>query len=185
VGNQLNAQNQFGLQFSPAQPSGIPLQNLAGLLGSGQFAQSIPAFSPIPVGQQPTFGRTLGQSLAASAGPGLVEAAKAGAAAAGSSGGAAAGSHPDLKEAITPFDDARALDDIRHIPVYEWQYKGDSERHIGGMTTDMPDTVITGDKTARQAYDMISYLGLLTAAVRALDAQVQALRQEKEQLSCL
>ena len=46
------------------------------------------------------------------------------------------------------------------------------------MTTDMPEEVIARDKDERLAYNMVSYLGMLTAAVRALDKEVHDLKEE-------
>ena len=89
----------------------------------------------------------------------------------------AAMSHPALKEDIRAYEDTQALGAFRAMPVYKWRYIGDDEEYIGSMTTDMPDDVIAGDKEERLAYNMVSYLGMLTAAIRALDAEVTALKE--------
>lgn len=82
-------------------------------------------------------------------------------------------SNPALKTDITPTKDADALKAVRKLPIYRWRYKGDPKMRVGGMTTDMPDDVIVGDLQTRLGYDPVSYLGMLTGAVRALDKQVQ------------
>jgi hypothetical protein len=68
AGNQLFGQTQFGSQFAPAQFAGPALQNAQSLVSGGQFAQGSPSFLPIPVQQQPTFGRTFGQNFAGTLG---------------------------------------------------------------------------------------------------------------------
>lgn len=88
-------------------------------------------------------------------------------------------SNPKLKTDIKPAKDEAALAAIRKLPISTWRYKGDTQQHLGGMTTDMPDEVIVGDLKTRMAYDPISYLGMLTGAVRALDKQVAAKRKTK------
>jgi len=215
VNNQLQAQNQFGLQFSPATASGAPLQNLAGLLGSGGFTQNIPSFSPIPVAQQPSFSRTFGQSFAGAFGGGLGSGAASGvnqglsggiannggqpgfttsttqslAGSAGGGGGggsfaglAAAFSHPRFKENIIHIPDEWGLEAVREIPIYRWQYKeGDDATYTTGMTTDMPEAIIAGNKDERNAYHIMSYIGMLTAAIRALDNRLEALTSAVEE----
>jgi hypothetical protein len=208
AGNQLFPQTQFAAQFSPAQFASPALQNAAALVGGGQFAQGLPTFAPIGIPQNPTFGQTFGQTFASSlgselgsgigsglnsafsagvvgqgGGPGPTTSATnsflgGGGGSAGGAGAAAAFSHPDLKEDLVLIDDDQALDDVRQIPIYEWRYRGESTRHLGGLTTDMPDAVIAGDPATRRAYDFMSYLGLLTAAIRALDTHVQAIKEQ-------
>ena len=82
-------------------------------------------------------------------------------------------SNPDLKTDIAPASDDEALKATRKLPIYTWRYKHEKQKRLGGMTPDMPDSVIVGDLDTRLGYDPISYLGMLTGAVRALDKQVQ------------
>ncbi len=95
-----------------------------------------------------------------------------GAIAGGAMGFAAYKSHPKYKQHIEPVSDMSMLAALREIPVYKWEYKTDGVPHIGGMTPDMPDEVTTAD---RSGYDVVSYLGLLTGSIRALDREVRKL----------
>ncbi|MDH5666538.1 MAG: hypothetical protein OEY86_00825 [Nitrospira sp.] len=73
-------------------------------------------------------------------------------------------SDPAMKEDVEPISDGEMLAAVRGIPVKKWRYKGEAESHIGGMADTMPEIVSDGRKV-----DVISYLGMLTSAVRALD----------------
>lgn len=82
-------------------------------------------------------------------------------------------SDPEMKEGIEPVSDGEMLAAVKRIPVKKWRYKGDEAQHIGGMADTMPEVVSDGKKV-----DVISYLGMLTSAVRALDKKVE----EREEL---
>ena len=79
-------------------------------------------------------------------------------------------SDPALKTDVEPVSDAEMLAAVRRIPVSRWRYKADPEkqRFIGGMATDMPETVSDGHK-----FNVISYLGMLTSALRAIDKKLE------------
>jgi len=167
-GQSLQNQNQFGLQYTPASQSGPALQNMQALISGTNPAPSQPTFTGgYNIAQNPTFLQTFGQSYAGSLGQAGGQATAAGIGA----------SHPALKEDIRHYEDEEGLEAFRAMPVYKWRYIGDNEEYIGSMTTDMPDDVIAGDKEERLAYNMVSYLGMLTAAIRALDAEVTALKE--------
>lgn len=78
-------------------------------------------------------------------------------------------SDPAVKEDIEPVSDAEMLAAVKRIPVKKWKYRDDPERreHIGGMADVMPAVVSDG-----KAFDLISYLGMLTGSIRALDKKV-------------
>lgn len=76
-------------------------------------------------------------------------------------------SDPAMKEDIEPVSDGEMLAAVKRIPVSKWRYKGEESQHIGGMADTMPAVVSDGRKV-----DVISYLGMLTSAVRALDRKV-------------
>ena len=168
-GQSLQNQNQFGLQFTPSSTAGPAIQNTQSFLQNSNPAPNNPVFTGGNViAQNPDFIDTFSQGFAGSSGSGLGSAA--------ASGFGAGASHPSLKEGIEVYHDEAGLEAIRGVPVYSWRYKGEDQSHIGGMTTDMPDEVIIGDVETRQSYDIVSYLGLLTAALRALDAEVKVLK---------
>lgn len=79
-------------------------------------------------------------------------------------------SDPELKTDVEPVSDAAMLAAVRRIPVSRWRYKADPEKqqYIGGMADVMPEVVSDGHK-----YSVISYLGMLTSAVRALDKKLE------------
>lgn len=78
-------------------------------------------------------------------------------------------SDPALKTDIEPVSDVEMLAAVKRIPVSRWRYKDDPEKrkYIGGMADAMPEIVSDGHQ-----YNVISYLGMLTSAVRALDKKV-------------
>ena len=68
----------------------------------------------------------------------------------------------------TDDDHEDIINKLQAIKVSDWDYKpgrGDGGHHIGGMVQDMPDEVKTPDG---KHVDVISYLGVLTAAVNTL-----------------
>jgi hypothetical protein len=76
-------------------------------------------------------------------------------------------SDPEMKEDIEPVSDGEMLAAVKRIPIKRWKYKGEETEHIGGMADTMPEVVSDG-----RTVDVISYLGMLTSAVRALDRKV-------------
>ena len=150
--------------------AGIGLQGLTGGVNAqaNRFGSALQAQSA-----QSAMNAQISQANSQALGSGLGSLAGLGAA------GLIAFSNPKLKTDIKPAKDEAALAAIRKLPISTWRYKGDSQIRLGGMTTDMPDDVIVGDLKTRMAYDPISYLGMLTGAVRALDKQVAAKRKTK------
>lgn len=93
----------------------------------------------------------------------------AGLGAAGMGAGLFMMSDPDVKTDIDPVSDAALLSAITKIPVKKWKYKDDPEgrEHIGGMADTMPEVVSDG-----HVVDVISYIGMLTGAVRELNRKI-------------
>ena len=151
--------------------AGIGLQGLTGGVNAqaNRFGSALQAQSA-----QSVMNAQIAQANSQALGSGLGSLAGLGAASI-----LAFGSNPKLKTDIKPAKDEAALAAVRKLPISTWRYKGDTQQHLGGMTTDMPDDVIVGDLKTRLAYDPISYLGMLTGAVRALDKQVAAKRKVK------
>lgn len=119
--------------------------------------------------QQDNFSRNLQAQANAAAGQERAGYTGAGVGMMGLLGAAAIMSDPDLKADIEPVSDAELLAAVRKVPVKKWRYKADPEQrvHLGGMATDMPPIVSDG-----KAFDLISYLGMLTGAVRELDKRL-------------
>ena len=83
-------------------------------------------------------------------------------------------SDEELKHKISSVSDEQALKDVRAIDVKSYEYKPetglDQKPKVGGMKDDMPDYVKREDGMV----DVQNSIGMLTAAVRALDKKVEA-----------
>lgn len=84
-------------------------------------------------------------------------------------------SDPALKKDIEPVSDARLLTAIRRMPVSRWKYKADHDQkeYIGAMAPDMPKDVSPTGKD----FHVISYLGMLTGSIRALDKKLDKMER--------
>ncbi|MCB0669851.1 MAG: hypothetical protein KDC80_28695 [Saprospiraceae bacterium] len=88
------------------------------------------------------------------------------------------------KERICPVSYADILDKLRSIPIREWQYIGQTERHVGPMAQDFYRAFGLGmdEKTIAS----IDADGIALAAIKALMDEVESLKIElqkvKEQL---
>jgi len=82
---------------------------------------------------------------------------------------AMAASDPALKTDVEPVSDAEMLAAVRKMLVARWKYKADPAKRefIGAMADTMPEIVSDGHQ-----YNVISYLGMLTSAVRELDKKI-------------
>ena len=84
----------------------------------------------------------------------------------------AAASSKEFKKDIKKVDDKKLLAMVRDSTVKSWKYKGesdDSKGHIGVITEEAPDVVVTEDG---KHLDIVSYMGLLSGAVKALAKKV-------------
>lgn len=79
-------------------------------------------------------------------------------------------SDPEMKEDIEPVSDGEMLAAVKRIPIKRWKYKGEETEHIGGMADTMPEVVSDG-----RTVDVISYLGMITSALRAVDDKIDEL----------
>lgn len=89
-------------------------------------------------------------------------------------------SDPEAKTDVENMSDAELLAGIRKMPVKRWKYKHDRSEHIGAMADTMPETVSTG-----KAFDLISYLGLLTGGIRELDRRLREKSDDAPAISAL
>lgn len=88
------------------------------------------------------------------------------------------GSSKDIKTKKRPV--SAALEGLRDVPVEKWQYKkgeGDGGEHIGPYAEDVQKNF--GDKVAPggKMIDMISMIGINTAAIKELDKKVSKLEK--------
>jgi hypothetical protein len=70
------------------------------------------------------------------------------------------------------------LEKLRDAPVYTYRYKGEadnSKKHIGIVTEEAPSEILTADG---KQLDLVSYFGVLTAAVKALADKIDRLGME-------
>jgi len=92
-------------------------------------------------------------------------------------------SDKNMKEDRAPVSDDAALEGIRKTPVESWRYKSDSpaadggQKHIGPMAQDVHKNF--GDKVAPggKMVDLISEVGIVMSAVRALDKKVDQIKK--------
>lgn len=73
-------------------------------------------------------------------------------------------------------DSEDSLDAIRRIPVKRWNYKGDSEEHVGPMAEDYAEETGRGDGNSINVADM---LGTMMNSIKALDKKVSGLRRSR------
>lgn len=80
-------------------------------------------------------------------------------------------SDPETKKDVSDVSDAELLTAVARIPVKRWKYKDDpaQREHLGGMADTMPEVVSDG-----HVVDVISYIGMLTGAVRELNRKISA-----------
>ncbi len=81
-----------------------------------------------------------------------------------------------MKKNIEPIkSDSDATKALAKTPVYRWNYKTEPKgykRHLGTMTDEAPDDVVTDDG---DHLDIASYLGLLTLSTKDLHGRVLSL----------
>ncbi|MCB0669852.1 MAG: tail fiber domain-containing protein [Saprospiraceae bacterium] len=84
------------------------------------------------------------------------------------------------KEQIIPVSNTDILEKLRRIPITEWQYIGQTERHVGPMAQDFYRAFGLGmdEKTIAS----IDGDGIAMAAIQALAAENEALRNQLHQL---
>ena len=77
----------------------------------------------------------------------------------------------EAKENIQPVDVYKFLDDIVSMPIYTWNYKGDTGRtHIGPVVEESPTYIVEGKYLNAQ-----DCIGFLLGAVKALTEKVRSL----------
>lgn len=89
----------------------------------------------------------------------------------GSLAGGLFGSSRDFKEKIEPYT-GDVLDMVENTPIYTWYYKGDDQMHVGPVTEEAPEIIVSADGKALVS---INYMGFMFAAIKALNAKVARL----------
>ena len=85
-------------------------------------------------------------------------------------------SDKNRKEHIVPIDYDQVLNRISELPISEWQYKGQKERHFGPMAQDFHAAFgLGGSDTTIASVDAD---GVALAAIKALIGQVDVLKKE-------
>ncbi len=96
-----------------------------------------------------------------------------------SSGGFGALSSRDVKKDIEKFSDKEALEMVSNTKPVRYRYKDESSRspkHTGLIAEEAPDSITTPDKKMINFGDQ---LGLLNAAIRAMNKKVSRLEQRR------
>lgn len=93
-------------------------------------------------------------------------------------------SHPSFKkniEAVAKNAGKECLAWIQATPLFTWLYKDDPQEqpHIGSLTTEMPDILVSKDK---MSLDIVNYFGVLTGSIQELAERMKAIETllEKE-----
>ena len=80
------------------------------------------------------------------------------------------GSSRTLKENLAPTDGAGLLKAVASLPVYQWSYKANADRHVGPVAEDFHETFkLGGDPTRIAPGDMA---GIALASIQALYQQL-------------
>lgn len=181
------ALGQFGATKASAISQAI-LQNLQ--FSSELGIRPVEPFVPQPRGAplaSPRIGRELGGTLgglrAATFKPEILHTpgiggeiiggiAKIGAAAASA---LIAASDMALKENVTPIDEQGILESIASLPISEWNYIGDVERHVGPMAQDFHEAFgLGGDE---KSINLLDALGVALISIKALKKEVDELKK--------
>lgn len=80
------------------------------------------------------------------------------------------------KESIRNVNYANILDQVKKMPIYEWQYKMQNKRHIGPMAQDFHAAFGLGDDPTGIA--SVDIDGVALAAIKALINEVGKLKEE-------
>jgi len=95
----------------------------------------------------------------------------------GTTGSAMMSSDENVKKDFQPGPSPdEALNDVENIPVSRWRYQmesDDSPEHTGGMAQDMPENISPDGKSV----DVISYLGTMNQAIKALSNKIGGFEQ--------
>jgi hypothetical protein len=89
----------------------------------------------------------------------------------------------DQKKNITPVDPAAVLQSLRDLPIATWSYRQEpaSVRHMGPMAQDFRAAFGLGDDD--RTYHAVDAHGVALAAIKALQARIEALERENRALA--
>lgn len=97
-----------------------------------------------------------------------------------------AGSSKKIKTNKQPVEDAEILDEVKNLPVEEWDYKageGDGGRHIGSYAEDVQRKFGNEAAPGGKMVDLISMNGIALSSVKGLSRQVDRLEAKVQKLS--
>ena len=87
----------------------------------------------------------------------------------------------NMKRNVRSVKDDEALEEVREIPVKEWDYKpgaGDGGHHIGPMAQDVNEEMGETAAPGGKVIDLITLNGKNMAAIRALDKKVERIAKK-------
>lgn len=87
-----------------------------------------------------------------------------------------------LKENVAPVNEENLLEQIRSLPIYEWNYRseGTGVRHVGPMAQDFHDAFSLGDN--EKTISTVDADGVAIAAIQALARKIDQLSAENARL---
>lgn len=83
-----------------------------------------------------------------------------------------------FKKEIEEFDYTTTYDMLKNSKLYTWKYKNEDDnirKHIGLIAEEAPEEIVTTDG---KHLDTISYLGVLTGAIRTLIEKVEKMEKK-------
>ena len=89
----------------------------------------------------------------------------------------------NVKEKITPVNTSHVLSQVAALPVSEWSYQGENQRHIGPMAQDFAAIFNLGGKDTRICD--IDVHGITFAALQALYQKTEEQQQQIQDLRTL
>ena len=81
-----------------------------------------------------------------------------------------------LKENGLPVNTEAILQGIQHLPIETWSYIGENQRHIGPYAEDVLRQLGVGSDGTK--VNLLDLVGILFAAVQALNAKVEELTND-------
>jgi len=149
-GTSPGATATFGNQVQNAYQQRLTMDQLRSQFGANLTDQQMRLLNPIDTGSKPWWQTAI--NVAGAAAPYVAMA-----------------SSRELKENIKPISTKGIMKKFKELPIYEWNYKGDMESHIGPMAEDFKRVFGRGDG---KSISFIDAIGTSLAMNKALSERV-------------